>query len=93
MKRLSPEDIDKINAHWDDNELTSLMWELISDRRVAELIKLFQEAPEAPHMRSSDGRGPMWWAFEYKRTKIVDILKKMGVSDQLTDAEGRRPGE
>lgn len=93
FKKLDAESIEKLNAKWDDNEQTSYMWDVISEGRMMELFEVLQEYPEVAHIRSSDGRGPMWWAHEYNRPKMIQVLKKLGVSDQLTDSSGRRPGE
>lgn len=82
-----------LNERWEDSEQSSLMWELISSGSGREFMDALQEYPELAHVRSADGRGPMWWAHEYKRPKMAEILAKLGVSDQLKDSEGRRPGE
>lgn len=92
-KKPTPEIIEKMNKHWDDNEHTGIMYQLISERRINELMEYFAVNPVAPFMRSGDGRGPMFWAHEFKRTKLIEIFKKIGVDDQLADANGRRPGE
>eukprot|EP00980_Cylindrotheca_fusiformis_P001415 scaffold345_cov134-Cylindrotheca_fusiformis.AAC.26 len=93
FQRVDEKSIERINAKWEDNEQTSYMWDIISEGRVAELLEVVQEYPEVVHVRSADGRGPMWWAHEYNRPKVIQFLKKLGVSDQLTDSNGRRPGE
>lgn len=90
---MDEQSIKEINSYWEDTEGTSTMWEIISDARIAEFVGILQDHPELAHIRSSDGRGPMWWAYEYKRPRMIDILKAMGVSDQLKDARGKRPGE
>lgn len=90
---LTPEDIDLINDHWENNHKTTLLWELISQNKLDDLKLLFDQAPEAAHIRSEDGRGPMWWAYEYGRQEVVDLLKSRGVRDDLTDAGGMKARE
>lgn len=91
--RLSPEEIEMFNEPeaWENNELTSHLWELISQDRVEEFKQVVKNNPEAAHVRSEDGRGPMWWAHEYKRTAIIDILRKLKVSEKRTDKNGKTP--
>jgi len=93
FKKLDAEAIETLNLRWEDNEATSLMWELISSGRGREFLDTLREYPEMAHVRSADGRGPMWWAHEYKRPKFAEVLKRLGVSDQLEDSGGRRPGQ
>jgi len=80
-----------INEDWEDNERTSMLWELISQGQARELFSLLQEYPELAHIRSEDGRGPMWWAHEYKRPRMVEVLKQLGVSEDRKDEKGIKP--
>lgn len=91
VKMLSADVIDKINEEWEDTEETSMMWELISNGKIREFVGIVQGAPELVHVRSSDGRGPMWWAYEYKRPQMIEIMKNLGVSDERADKNGLRP--
>lgn len=91
IRRLDPHQIDIINEDWEDTEETSMMWEIISQGMFREFMAIVLESPEIIHVRSADGRGPMWWAHEYKRPKMIEIMKKLGVSDTRTDKNGRRP--
>lgn len=80
-----------INEDWEDNEKTGMMWEIIKEAEIHEFIAILQEHPEMAHIRSQDGRGPMWWAHEYGRPNMVNILKEVGVSEDRTDAKGVKP--
>ena len=89
--KLSEAEIEAFNEAWENNELTSYLWEVISQNREDEFKELVRNNPAAAHVRSEDGRGPMWWAHEYKRTGIIDILRKMKVSEKRTDENGKTP--
>ena len=52
------------------------MWNLISQNRNKELKAWIDEDPEVVHIRSSDGKGPLFWAYEYGNKKLVRLLKK-----------------
>lgn len=88
---LSPEQIEEINKYWEDSEITSMMWEYISQNRIKDLIGVLTDQPELAHSRSKDGRGPMFWAMEFGNEKIIRILKKVGVSTTVKDSNGLTP--
>jgi dolichyl-diphosphooligosaccharide---protein glycosyltransferase len=90
-QKLTDEEIDMFNEAWENNELTSHIWELIAQDREAEFKELMKANPAAAHVRSEDGRGPMWWAHEYKRTGIIETLRKLKVSEKRTDQNGKTP--
>eukprot|EP00934_Nitzschia_sp_Nitz4_P004414 Nitzschia sp. Nitz4//scaffold7_size249615//54853//57987//NITZ4_001153-RA/size249615-processed-gene-0.182-mRNA-1//-1//CDS//3329558370//4404//frame0 len=93
LRQLSQEEIEAISSRWGDTEETSTMWEIISEGNMRDFIYALSEFPNLAYVRSADGRGPLWWAHEYNRPRMVDILKRMGVSDEWTDAAGKRPSE
>jgi dolichyl-diphosphooligosaccharide--protein glycosyltransferase len=93
FKKLNQLSIDTLNEDWADNEKTSAMWEIIKDGSIQEFANLLQEHPAMAHMRSKDGRGPMWWAHEYGRPKMIEILRQLDVSEERTDGNGVKPTE
>jgi dolichyl-diphosphooligosaccharide--protein glycosyltransferase len=66
------------------------MHDMISQGKLGELGEILETYPHVAHLRSEDGRGPMWWAYEYKRQTVIDLLKRLGVSDERTDQNGVR---
>lgn len=91
IRMVDPEVIESINKDWGDNEMTHAMWEIASTNDMKRLGEYVRETPEVVHMRSNDGRGIMWWAHEYGQTKMIKILKKLGVSENLKDEKGMTP--
>ncbi|KAL3913354.1 MAG: hypothetical protein SGILL_006527 [Bacillariaceae sp.] len=91
FKKLPASAIDMINEEWEDNEKTSMMWEIVKEGEIQEFAAVLQEHPEMAHIRSEDGRGPMWWAHEYGRPKMISVLKQLGVGDDRTDSKGVKP--
>lgn len=89
--KLNNEDIEIINEKWETNDLTKLMYKMISENKLEDFRYLLSETPTMVHIRSGDGRGPMWWAHEFGRSEMVDMLKKYGVSEKRTDEEGLTP--
>ena len=47
-----------------------------------------QKTPLVVHTRSGDGRGPLWWAYEFKRKEIVDMLLAAGADPAAKDTNG-----
>ena len=87
----APKKVDEIYNTWEDTELTTMMWTLISNNQVKELEMWMEEDPTVAFIRSRDGRGPMWWAFEQRNEEITKMLMKAGVPHTDRDAEGMTP--
>jgi len=90
-KSLSDEDKIRIYSTWEDTEDTTLMWKICNDNAIEDLERWLHADPGAAWLRSADGRGPMWWAFESKNQDIVTILMKMGVPHTDMDKNGLTP--
>lgn len=67
------------------------MWQLIKDNDVASLSTWMEVEPEVAFVRSKDGRGAMWWAFEQRNEEVTKILMKAGVPHSDKDAKGLTP--
>lgn len=93
VPKPSQAEIDAVYSKWDDTEETTQMWKLISSNNVAELEAWLGREPIMAYLRSSDGRGPMWWAFESRNQDIVRLLMKHGVPHQDKDKNGKAPVE
>ena len=87
----SKKGVDEIYNTWEDTEDTTLMWTLISKNQVDDLKMWLEEDPTIAFIRSKDGRGPMWWAFEKRNEDITKILMKAGVPHTDRDAKGLTP--
>ena len=94
-KSMSEEDqeaykarIDEIYKTWEDTADTTRMWQLISSNNVAELKAWLDAEPHKAYIRSKDGRGPMFWAFEQRNEEITKLLMKLGVPHTDKDARG-----
>ena len=83
--------VDEIYNTWEDTEDTTLMWKLINSNAVDELSQWLEEQPHKAFIRSRDGRGPMWWAFEQRNEAITNLLMKKGVPHTDKDAKGMTP--
>jgi len=83
----------EIGKTWDDNDYTSRMWEYIKDDATEALMHWLQSEPQAAYVRSKDGRGPMFWAHEYKRENIIEVLTAYGVKDDDKDVNGKVPAD
>lgn len=93
IKKIPQDEIDIMNnpEAWGDNMMTTAMWDTIHSNDIRGLRDMLIDRPEAAHVRSADGRGPMWWAHEYGRAEIIKLLLKLGVSETIRDSKGLRP--
>lgn len=83
--------VDEIYNNWQDTEDTTLMWSLITNNQVDELKIWLEEDPTVAFIRSRDGRGPMWWAFEQRNEEVTKLLMSKGVPHTDRDAKGLTP--
>jgi dolichyl-diphosphooligosaccharide--protein glycosyltransferase len=90
-RKLSPEEIAGIYNTYVDSEDTTRMWKLISTNNVEEISDWLEYDPKMAFLRSADGRGPMWWAYEFRNEPIVKLLIKHGVSYKDVDKYGKTP--
>ena len=85
------EEDDEEKYPWRNTPYTTKMWNLIHDKDYEGIKAWIEREPEVVHIRSGDGRGPLWWAYEHKNKKIVKLLKKHGADKNALDAKGMKP--
>jgi dolichyl-diphosphooligosaccharide--protein glycosyltransferase len=85
--------IKELNQKWEDNGVTSTLFNLIQMGDYDSFKSLIDENPNYAHVRSKDGRGPMWWAHEHGRPRMIALLKSQGVSEKRRDKDGITPLE
>ncbi|KAL7546085.1 hypothetical protein ACHAWF_009423 [Thalassiosira exigua] len=88
---VTPETIKEMNQKWDDTPVTSQLFKLIQKNDADSFAEMLDAQPINAHVRSKDGRGPMWWAYEHGRMRIVKLLKSHGVSEKARDKDGMTP--
>lgn len=64
---------------------------LIRDDAVDEIAIMLASQPDVVGLRSADGRGGLWWAYEAGKTDIAALLIAAGADQEATDSEGMRP--
>ena len=72
-----------------------MLWTLISTSQNMQLHGFIIEHPSVLMLRSEDGRGAIWWAWEYKNAEALAILAVNGVDLHYsqTDEAGTKPFE
>lgn len=89
--KVNPEQVAELYNTWEDSEEATLMWNMIAKNSLEELETWLSEEPKMAFLRSSDGRGPMWWAYEFRNEAVVKMLIKAGVSYKDGDKDGKTP--
>jgi dolichyl-diphosphooligosaccharide--protein glycosyltransferase len=88
---LTNDQIKDINKKWQDSEVTSRLFNIIQMGDYDSFEFVLENNPSYAHVRSKDGRGPMWWAHEHGRPKMISLLKSLGVSEKRKDKDGITP--
>eukprot|EP00797_Seminavis_robusta_P003898 Sro1250_g256060.1 STT3, subunit of the oligosaccharyltransferase complex, homolog (211) ;mRNA; r:6120-6752 len=91
LKRVEWTSVEELNERWEDTEESTTMWNAIKRGQYNEVVELLSRKPALAHIRSKDGRGPMWWAQEFGRPSIVALLASVGVRDDRRDGSGEIP--
>ena len=73
--------------------LQTRLWEVINGDDMAGLDAMIKANPRVVFARSEDGRGPLFWAYEYGRQAMVTKLLDLGVDGSLRDKNGASPAE
>jgi ankyrin repeat protein len=76
---------------WEDTETTSSLWSAISSFDTAALNSLLNADPANAFLRSKDGRGPIFWAYEFDNKEAISILEEAGADHDLEDVDGKTP--
>jgi hypothetical protein len=76
---------------WEDTEITSSLWGACSRRDTRTLKSIIESDPTAAFARSADGRGPLFWAYEFGHVEAIDFLEALGVDNSEEDNAGNTP--
>lgn len=76
---------------WEDTEMTTFMWHAISTYNEQALIQLLDEDESAAFSRAADGRGPLFWAYEFGFDEAINILESFGIDPNSEDINGVTP--
>ena len=72
-------------------EEATRMFDLIEAGDQAGLQVLLGDYPSLIRLRSSDGRGPLFWAYEFSYRQIAKLLEDSGANQLALDSECRKP--
>ncbi len=88
-KVITDEEKKEIYSTWEDTPLTTLAWLLITTNDIEDLQRWLEKDQGAAWLRSEDGRGLMWWAYEASNQDAIDMLTEMGVPNTDKDKNKR----
>ena len=78
---------------WENTEQTDRVYKIITEFDNDALTDLIEVEKDAINARSEDGRGALFWAYEYKNGRAVELLLAAGADSGAKDANGNpKPG-
>eukprot|EP00823_Brevimastigomonas_motovehiculus_P006548 TRINITY_DN543_c0_g1_i1.p1 TRINITY_DN543_c0_g1~~TRINITY_DN543_c0_g1_i1.p1 ORF type:complete len:174 (-),score=45.98 TRINITY_DN543_c0_g1_i1:346-867(-) len=81
------------SSEWQDTEQTTLLWKIISQGDMKALKEFMKLVPETIVLRSGDGRGALFWAYEFSRMDMVSTLLAAGADEEAQDKDGMTPAQ
>lgn len=78
---------------FEDTPTLSALWQASSEGSTDAFINQIIQNRESAQHRAADGRGPMFWAYEFKNADTLALLLHLGVSADMEDVEGKKPKE
>jgi ankyrin repeat protein len=88
-----PDDELEDEAEWEDSPMTTQLWHLVSSNNVDGLNLFVAQNPHWVHLRSADGRGALFWAYEYGRPQLISKFLNAGVDPKAKDRSGSTPAD
>ena len=73
---------------FEDSPALSSLWQATSSGTTEAFISQIIQNREYAQHRSADGRGPMFWAYEFKNVDTLALLMHLGVSTEQEDVDG-----
>jgi len=78
---------------WADSPQLTSIWEATKNGNLDHLIEIYSTDKDAIHHRSADGRGPVFWAYEFKQVDILALLMSENVDLAMEDEGGAKPSK
>ena len=82
-----------VEPEFADSPALTSVWQATSSGNTDQLINVLVQNHEFAVHRALDGRGPLFWAYEFKNVDALALLKHLGADDEAEDLDGRRPSE
>jgi hypothetical protein len=76
----------ELDEQWRNTEITTSIWQTISQGNEEHFLNMLTQEPRIAKVRSQDGRGPLFWAYEFRRTALIEPLLQAGADPEAKDA-------
>jgi len=78
---------------FEDSPALSALWQASSSGSTESFINQLIQNREYSQHRASDGRGPMFWSYEFANVDTLALLLHLGVTQEQEDVDGKKPRE
>jgi len=76
-----------------DSPALSGIWQTSSSGETERLMDVYIQSRDYALHRSGDGRGPLFWAYEFKNVDALALLIHLEADEEAEDLDGKRPRE
>merc|ERR1712087_142053 len=74
-----------------DSPALTNIWQHTSSGDVEQLINVYIQDRDFALARAADGRGPLFWAYEFKNVDALALLIYLEADEDAEDLDGKRP--
>ena len=68
----------------------SQLWQLAHDNHVDSILRWMEVEPCLAKARTEDGRGPLFWAYEFQLKQLAEAFTSAGTDPNAKDTKGKR---
>merc|ERR1711871_752881 len=86
-----PEVVLPKRGEWRNSPQVTEAWNIVDHGSLDDLKEFLEENEEHVFLRSEDGRGPLFWAYEYGREEMISLLLEKGAESDSGDKFGNVP--
>ena len=80
-------------AKWKNSEKLTEVYMAVYRDDYDSLVRMMSGDKDLVHARSADGRGPLFWSYEFGRKMMIIYLEKLGANAKAVDTMGKKPPE
>lgn len=80
-----------LDAEFQDSPALTSIWQATSTGETESLVDVYVQNRDFGLSRADDGRGPLFWAYEFKNSDALALLMHLDADEEGEDVDGKQP--